>query len=67
MVATRDWKWLVDFSAGNTQFVLFDWSNNSCGIGVKMNRSGLKEKSSFKINSLLNFLNRIGEALYKFI
>ena len=52
MVATRDWKWLVDFSAGNTQFVLFDWSNKSCAIGVKMNWSGLKEKSSFNIVGL---------------
>ena len=33
-----DWgnKWLVDFSAGKTQLVLFDWSNNYGSIDVKM-------------------------------
>ena len=35
---TVDWgkKWLVDFNAGNTQLVLFDWSNNNDSIDVKM-------------------------------
>ena len=33
-----DWgrKWLVDFSTGKTQLVLFDWSNNTVAIDVKM-------------------------------
>ena len=31
---TADWarKWLVDFNAGKTQLVLFDWSNNTGAI-----------------------------------
>ena len=35
---TVDWckKWLVDFSAGKTQLVSFDWSNNNGSIDVKM-------------------------------
>ena len=35
---TVDWskKWLVDFSAGKTQLVSFDQSNNSGSIDVKM-------------------------------
>ena len=32
-------KWLVDFSAGKTQLVSFDGSNNNGSIGVKMDRS----------------------------
>ena len=45
-----DWgkKWLIDFSAGKTELVLFDWSNNNGCIDVKMNGSVLEEKSSFK-------------------
>ena len=31
----------VDFNAGKTQLVLFDWSNNSGSIDVKMNGSVL--------------------------
>ena len=43
-----DWdrKWLNDFNAGKTQLVLFDWSNNTGAINVKMDRSVLEEKSS---------------------
>ena len=46
---TVDWgkKWFVDFDAGKTQLVLFDCSNNSGSIDVKMDGSVLKEKSSF--------------------
>ena len=35
---TVDWgeKWLVDFNAGKTQLVLFDRSNNTGAIDVKM-------------------------------
>ena len=39
-----DWarKWLVDFNAGKTQLVPFDWSKNSGAIDVKMNGSILE-------------------------
>ena len=51
---TEDWgkKWLVDFSAGKTQLILFDRSNNSGAIDVKMDGSVLEEKSSFKMLGL---------------
>ena len=42
----------VDFSNGNTQLILFEWSNNLGGIDVKMDRSILEKKSSFKILGL---------------
>ena len=45
-------KWLVDFNAGKTQMVLFDWSNNNGSTDVKMDGSVLEEKSSFKILGL---------------
>ena len=46
---TVDWgkKWLVNFSDGKTQLVLFDLSNNTGSIDVKMYRSVLEERSSF--------------------
>ena len=46
-----DWgrKWLIDFIAGKTQLVLFDQSNNTAAIDVKMDGSVLEEKSSFKV------------------
>ena len=39
-----DWgrKGLVDFNAGKTQLVLFDWSNNTGTIDVKMDGSVLE-------------------------
>ena len=48
---TVDWgrKWIVDFKAGKSQPVLFDWSNNSGAIDVRMDGSVLEEKSSFKV------------------
>ena len=48
---TVDWgkKWLVDFNAWKTQLVLFDQSNNTGSIDVKMDGSVLKEKLSFKM------------------
>ena len=51
---TVDWgkKWLVDFNAGKTQLVSFDWSNNNGSIDVKMDGSVLEEKSSFKMLGL---------------
>ena len=41
-----DWgrKWLVDFNAGKTQLVLFDWSNSTRAIDVEMDGSVLEEK-----------------------
>ena len=45
-------KWLVDFSAGKTQLVLFDWSNNTGAIDLKMDGSALEENSSFKMRRL---------------
>ena len=49
-----DWdkKWLVDFYAGKTQLVWFDWCNNNGSIDVKMDGSVLEEKSSFKMLGL---------------
>ena len=45
-------KWLVDFNAGKTQLVSFDWSNNTGAIDVKMDGSVLEKNSSFKILGL---------------
>ena len=45
-------KWVVDFSAGKTQLVSFDRSNNNGSIDVKMGGSILEEKSLFKILGL---------------
>ena len=43
---TVDWgrKKLVDFNAGKTQLVFFDWSNSTSAIDVKMDGSILEEK-----------------------
>ena len=48
---TVDWsrKWFVDFNAAKIQLVLFDQSNNTGAIDVKMDGSVLEEKSSFKM------------------
>ena len=48
---TVDWgrKWLADFNTGKSELVLFDWSNNIGATYVKMDRSVLEEKSSFKM------------------
>ena len=46
-------KWLVHFNAGKTQIVLFDQSNNTGAIDVKMDRSVLEGKSSSKILGLI--------------
>ena len=42
-------KWLVDSNAGKTQLVLFDQSNNTGAIDVKMNGSVLEKNSTFKM------------------
>ena len=51
---TVNWgrKWFVDFNAGKTQLISFDWSNNTGAIDVKMDGSVLEEKSSFKMLGL---------------
>ena len=51
---TVDWgkKRLVDFNGGNTQLVLFDWSNNSGCIDVKMDGFVSEKKSSFRMLGL---------------
>ena len=42
-------KWLVDFKAGKTQLVLFEWSNNTGAINVKIDGLVHEEKSSLKM------------------
>ena len=51
---TVDWgrKWLVDFNGGKTQLVLFDQSNITGTIDVKMNGFVLEEKLHFKMLGL---------------
>ena len=48
---TVEWgkKWLVDFNAGKAQLVLFDQTNSTGSIDVKMDGSFLEEKSFFKM------------------
>ena len=50
---TGDRKWLVDFNAGKTQLVSFDWSNNTVSFNLEMYGSVLEEKSSFKMLGLI--------------
>ena len=45
-------RWLVDFNAGKTHLVLFDKSNSTGAIGVKLDRSVLEEKLWFKMLGL---------------
>ena len=45
-------KWLVDFDAGKTQTCVFDWSNNSAAIDMKMDGSHHEEKSFNKMMGL---------------
>ena len=45
----QDKKWIVDFNAGKTQVVSFDWSINTGAIEVKMDGFVLEEKLSFKM------------------
>ena len=61
-----DWgrKWLVDFSAGKTQLVSFDRSNNNGSIDVKMDGSVLEEKS-FKMLGLT--FSSIGLGLLRYV
>ena len=48
-------KWFVDFNAGKTELVSFDWSNNTGAIDVKMDGFVLGKKSSFKMLGLTFF------------
>ena len=43
---TVDWsrKWLVDFNAGKSQLVLFDRTNNTGAIDIKMDGSVFEKK-----------------------
>ena len=54
LLDTVDWgkKWVVDFNAGETQLVSFDWSKNNSSIDVKMDMPVLEERSSFKMLGL---------------
>ena len=58
---TVDWakKWLLDFSAGKTQLVSFDRSNNTGSIDVKMDGSVLEEISSFNKMLGLTFSSKL--------
>ena len=49
-----DWgkKLLVDFSAGKTQLVSFDPSNNTSSVDARVDGSVLEEKLSFKMLGL---------------
>ena len=62
---TFDWgkKWLVDFNAEKTQLVLLDRTNNTGSIDVKMDGSGLEEKSSFKM-LVLTFSSKLDWGSY---
>ena len=61
-------KWLVIFIAQKTQLLLFDWSNNSGAINVKMDGSVLGAKIIFlytEIVILLKIIFRLLNYLYK--
>ena len=55
--------WLVDFNAAKTQLVLFDRSNNTGSIDVKMDGSVLEEKLSLKMLRL-TFSSKLGWDFY---
>ena len=69
LLDTVDWdkKWLVDFNAGKTQLVLFDWSNNNGSIDVKMDGSVFLRKNNLLIcwrrPSLLNWTRALTSTL----
>ena len=52
-------KWIVDFSAGKTQLILFDWSNNSSAIDVTMDGSVLEKNNLLRCWGWLSLLNWI--------
>ena len=64
---TLNWgrKWLLDFSAGKTQLVSVDQSNNTGAIDVKMDGFVLEGKSSFKMLGL-TFCSKLNCSLNSF-
>ena len=56
-------KLLVGFNVGKTQLVLFDCSNDTVAIDVKMDVSVLEEKPSFRILGL-NFSSKLDWGSY---
>ena len=62
---TVDWdrKWFVDFNARKTQLVLFDRSNYTGDIDVKMDGSFLEENPSFKVLGL-TFSSKLDQGSY---
>ena len=59
-------KWLVEFNPGKTQLDLFDQSNNTRAIDVKMDESVLGEKSYFRMLGL-PFSSRLNWGSYTWI
>ena len=53
-------KWPVDFNAEKAELVLFDRSNKTGAIDVKIDGSILEEKSSFKMLGCLSLLIGLG-------
>ena len=49
-----DWgrNWFVDFNAGKTKLVSFDWSDNTAATDVKIDMSVHEKNSSFKMVGL---------------
>ena len=58
MIFKTLWTGLVDLNAGKTLLALFDQSNNTGAIDVKIDGSILEEKSSFKVLGL-NFSSKL--------
>ena len=60
-----DWgrKQPVDFNAGKTQLVQFDWSNKTGAIDMKVDGSVFEEKSSFKMLGLA-FSSKLDQSSY---
>ena len=56
--------WLVDFSAGKTLLLLFDWSNNTGAIYVKMDGFIFEKKLSFKMLGFSLFYIELGLLQY---
>ena len=56
------WKWLVDFNAGKTHLVSFNWSNKIAAIDARFDGSVL-EKKSFKMRRL-TFSSRLDWGSY---
>ena len=57
-------KLLVNLNAGKTELVLFDWSNNTGAIDMKLDGSVLEEKSS---DAGIDFLFQIGLGLLHYL